>query len=211
MDDTAFSAEQMILIGGTGRNRGKTVLAEELIHRFKDRFPVVGLKVTTVAHAGGVCPRGGEGCGACAITEKYVLTEELEGNVTTLHGSAALPAGCSNKDTTRLLHAGAERVFWLRSLRSALDEGFLAVLKKIPPTALIIGESNSLREVVKPGCFIMINSGPGEQVKPSAAQVADLAQITLESPITADGLHKLMAELIVEKTMDGQARVRLAG
>jgi hypothetical protein len=211
MDDTAFSAGQMILIGGTGRNRGKTVLAEELIRRFKDRFPIVGLKVTTVAHVGGVCPRGGAGCGACAITEKYVLSEEPENNVTALQGPAALPNACSNKDTVRLLHAGAERVFWLRALRSALDEGYAAVLEKIPPTALVIGESNSLREVVRPGCFIMVSSGPGEQVKPSAARVADLAQITLESPLTEDGIQRLMAELLVEHTADGHVVVRLAG
>jgi hypothetical protein len=202
MSDTAFSAEQMILIGGTGRNRGKTVLAEELIRRFKDRFPVIGLKVTTIAHVGGVCPRGGDGCGACAITETYVLSEEPESSVTALHSITA-PPGCSNKDTARLLRAGAERVFWLRSLRSALDEGYSAVLKKIPPAALIIGESNSLREVVNPGCFIMVGSGPGEQVKPSAARVADLAQITLESPITTNSVEKLMAELTVEHTADG--------
>jgi molybdopterin-guanine dinucleotide biosynthesis protein len=206
MDNTVFSAEQMILIGGTGRNRGKTVLAEELIRHFKDRFSVVGLKITTVAHAGGVCPRGGEGCGACAIAENYVLTEELEG------GLAALPAECSNKDTARLLRAGAERVFWLRSLRSALDEGYLAVLAKIPPNALVIGESNSLREVVESGCFIMVSSGPGEQVKPSAARVADLAQIKVESPLTAEGVQELMAKLLVEYTADGFfVRVRLAG
>ena len=211
MRRTAFFSEQMILIGGTGRNRGKTILAEELIRLFKDRLSVIGLKVTTVALAGGVCPRGGDGCGACAITEKYVLTEELESKVTTLHGPAVLPDRCSNKDTARLLRAGAERVFWLRSLRSALDEGYAAVLEKIPPKALVIGESNSLREVVEPGCFIMVSSGPGEQVKPSAARVVDLAQIRVESPITADGLQKLMAKIHVEKTMDGQVRVRLAG
>lgn len=205
MCDTAFSEEQMIIIGATGRNKGKTVLAEELIRLFKDRFPVVGLKVTTVAHAGGACPRGGKGCGACVIDEKYALMEELES------GAAALPPGCSTKDTVRLLHAGAERVFWLRVLRSALDEGYAAVLEKIPPKTLIIGESNSLREVVRPGCFIMVSSGPGEQVKPSAARVVDLAQITLESPITTDGLQKLMEKIIVEHTADGQVRVRVAG
>ncbi|GHV28322.1 hypothetical protein AGMMS4952_11680 [Spirochaetia bacterium] len=204
MSNAAFSAGQMILIGGTGRNRGKTVLAEELIRRFKGRFSVVGLKVTTVAHMGGVCPRGGAGCGACSIAEKYVLAEEPENSVTP-------PSGCSNKDTARLLYAGAERVFWLRSLRSALDEGYRAVLEKIPPGALIIGESNSLREVVNPGCFIMVSSGLGEQVKPSAARVVNLAQITLESPLTEDGIQKLMAELIVEHTADGHAMVRLAG
>ncbi|GHV79215.1 hypothetical protein AGMMS49944_10060 [Spirochaetia bacterium] len=205
MGNAAFSAEQMILIGGTGRNRGKTVLAEELIRRFKDRFPVVGLKVTTVAHAGGICPRGGDGCGACAITEKYVLTEESEGSL------ATLPAGCSNKDTARLLRAGAERVFWLRSLRSALDEGYLAVLEKIPQKALVIGESNSLREVVEPGCFIMVGSGPEEQVKPSAARVLSLAQIKVESPITAEGLQTLLAKIHIEHTADGQVQVRFAG
>ncbi|GHT83502.1 hypothetical protein FACS1894137_04750 [Spirochaetia bacterium] len=210
MSNTVFSAKQMILIGATGRNRGKTVLAEKLIRLFKDRFPVVGLKVTTVAHAGTSCPRGGTGCGACVISEKYVLTEELEsGAPAPIPGDT--PAECSNKDTTRLLRAGAERVFWLRSLRSALDEGYAAVLEKIPPNALIIGESNSLREVVEPGCFIMVNSGPEEQVKPSAARVADLAQIRVESPITADVVQRLRAELIVEHTADGLfARVRLA-
>ena len=202
MSKAAFSAEQMILIGGTGRNRGKTVLAEELIRRFKDRFPVVGLKVTTVAHAGGACPRGGAGCGACAITEKYVLTEE---------GDAPPGEACGSKDTARLLRAGAGQVFWLRSLLSTLDEGYAAVLEKLPPGALIIGESNSLRELVRPGCFIMVGSGAGEPVKPSAARVADLAEIRLESPLSADALQRLMADIMVEQSADGQVRVRLAG
>ncbi|WP_010256455.1 hypothetical protein [Treponema primitia] len=192
----------MILIGATGRNRGKTVLAEELIRLFKDRFPVVGLKVTTTAYAGAPCHHGDMGCGICSNLSSYVLQEE--------RGLNPNSPECMGKDTTRLLRAGAERVYWLRSIKNSLAEGFSEFLKQIPPSVLVIGESNSLREVVQPGCFIMVSAGAGEQVKPSAARVAELAQFTLESPITAGLLQKLMAEITVVSA-DGQVRVRLAG
>jgi hypothetical protein len=55
----------------------------------------------------------------------------------------------------------------------------------------------------------MVSSGPEEQVKPSAARVADLAQIRVKSPITADAVQKLMAEVIVENRLDGKTQVRL--
>jgi molybdopterin-guanine dinucleotide biosynthesis protein len=216
MGNSIFPAPQMILIGSTGRNKGKTFLAEALIRHYKDRLPVIGLKVTTVARLGDVCPRGDHGCGGCVLSKNYVITEERPGGAKSPDprcGEQA-PAG-DGKDTARLLTAGAERVFWLRSLRSALAEGYGAVLEKIPPNALLIAESNSLREVVRPGCFIMIRSGPDEQAKPSAARVADLAQITLESPITEDARQKLFAALTLEPAPDevqtaGQTRVRFS-
>jgi hypothetical protein len=44
---------------------------------------------------------------------------------------------------------------------------------------LIICESNSLRNAIKPGLFIMIMNKNGESIKKSAAEVADKADITL--------------------------------
>ena len=190
MGNALFFAPEMILIGSTGRNSGKTVLAEALIRHFRGSAPVLGLKVTTIAQAGMPCHHGDSRCGACAISEGFILTEELDRH--------------ADKDTARLLKAGADRVFWLRSLHSALAEGYAAALEKIPTNTLIIAESNSLRELVQPGCFIMLaNSGgaSGHGIKPSAARVADLADITLKSPILDDVLQKLV----------GQIEVRLAG
>jgi hypothetical protein len=200
--------EQMILIGATGRNRGKTLLAEGLIRLFKDRFPIIGLKVTTSAYAGAPCHHGDLGCGLCSGLSSYILEEE---RVPCPNSPEDPPAGCTGKDTERLLKAGAERVYWLRSIKASLAEGFSEFCRRIPPSALVIGESNSLREVVRPGCFIMVSSGPGEQAKPSAARVADLAQLTLASPITGDSLQRLMRGIIAEPTADGQVRVKLAG
>jgi hypothetical protein len=143
------------------------------------------------------------GCGLCSDLSSYTLEEE--------RASDPNSPECAGKDTARLLQAGAERVYWLRSIKASLAEGFSEFLKRISPLALVIGESNSLREVVRPGCFIMVSNGPGEQIKPSAARVADLAQLTLASPITGDILQRLMGEIIVDRTADGQTRVKLAG
>jgi hypothetical protein len=174
--------ERLILIGSTGRNSGKTFLAAELIRRFKP-IPVTALKVTGIEQHGGPCPRGGQGCGACVISGDFCLEQELSPN--------------GAKDTSVLLAAGAERVFWLRCLRSALVSGFHAFLKQAGDESIIISESNSLREVVEPAAFIMIHDTEGGIPKPSAQRNAERSDFTLQSPVSGDDLTALL--LILSK------------
>jgi len=137
-----INAERMILIGSSERNSGKTMFAKFLINNLKGKFPIVALKITTIQKKGDVCPRG-SGCGACVIGgAHFILEEETKKD--------------SSKDTSQLLNAGADSVFWLRSYRNFLIEAYLAFLEKIPENALIICESNSLFEIVTPACFITI-------------------------------------------------------
>ena len=90
----------MLMVGAAGRNAGKTEFACSVIRKFGRGHEIVGAKVTTIGQRGGACPRGGEGCGVCSSLEgNYCITEE----------TGALPG----KDTSRLLAAGARRVFWL--------------------------------------------------------------------------------------------------
>jgi hypothetical protein len=118
----------------------------------------------------------------------------------------------SGKDTSRLLAAGAARVFWLRASRSCIGRGFRAFLEKTPPNSLILGESNSLREAVKPGCFIMLKN-TSVAVKSSAARVADLADITIESEggISPEAAEALARSLRVETDGDGRPGIRAGG
>jgi hypothetical protein len=168
-------APQMILIGSSGQNAGKTTLAKALIKTWKcsslftpTGVPLVALKITSVAHQGALCPRGGAGCGACvSITEDFVLEEEQ--------------GASQNKDTAQLLAAGANRVFWLRSLYGSLAAAYTHFLKQILPTELIICESNSLREVVLPGCFIMLMNSSEAGIKPTAARVLHLADLVVQN------------------------------
>lgn len=178
-----------IIVGAAGRNAGKTELAAALIAHLRRRSSVYALKVTSVERQNGACPRGGAGCGACALAgADFVLSEERDTR--------------SGKDTARLAAAGAAKVFWLRSLRSALEAGMAAFLERIPAGALIVGESNALRGVVTPGLFIMLNNADGA-VKPSAARVAAQSDLSFNYPWTEENL--LSALKMSEKLFDDDA------
>jgi molybdopterin-guanine dinucleotide biosynthesis protein len=183
----------LILIGAGGRNAGKTTLACALIRRLQDtqKNEVIGLKITSVKEQGSLCPRGGHGCGACALDRPFVLCEE-----TSLSDGAA-----NGKDTVQLLRAGAKKVYWLRALRSALEEGFTAFLEKIKLDAgqtsspigqhqIILCESNSLRSVIKPAIFIMLQDA-GE-MKDSARQVAHYADMTIKAPFSESDIDMII-------------------
>lgn len=158
----------MILIGSTARNSGKTTLAVAIIEKYKNMIPVYGIKVTTIAEKHGKCIHGGEGCGVCTnFDDDFDIVEEL--------------GDTSNKDTAMLLAGGAKKVYWLKTLASEISSGIEAVLAKIPPDALIICESNSLRKVVEPGIFVMVKNTADNQIKKTAAEVIAQADIVFEN------------------------------
>jgi predicted P-loop ATPase/GTPase len=163
----------MILIGSTARNSGKTTLAISIINKYKLNRPVVGLKVTTIHEKNGKCIRGGEGCGVCSnLKGNFEITEELNSD--------------NNKDTSLLLAAGAENVYWLKTLKNNIYEGFEVFIKQIPENTLIVCESNSLRKVVNPGVFIMVKNTRDSQIKKSASEVIDQADIIIENNFNDD-------------------------
>jgi molybdopterin-guanine dinucleotide biosynthesis protein A len=148
----------MLMIGSAGRNAGKTVLACAAIKKFCKSTNITGIKVTTIKAKDGTCPRGGRGCGVCSSLDgNFCITEELKRN--------------SSKDTSRLLAAGASRVFWLRVMRSHLEQGLTALLSIMGSDAISVCESNSLRHVVEPGLFLMVTAPNLKKWKASAQDV----------------------------------------
>lgn len=160
-------APNMLLIGAAGRDVGKTTFACEIIRRFLDA-QVHAAKVTAIQARDGLCPRGGKGCGVCTSLEgDYCITEET----------------CTDgeKDTQRLLAAGAKQVLWLRALKSKLEEGAQEFLDAIGRDTPLVCESNSLRNVVVPGLFLMLKSPDAKEIKASAQQVRPHADIMIDS------------------------------
>ena len=152
----------LLMVGGTGRNSGKTELACRIIARHAPSEPVVGLKVTAVDRTDGHCPHGGDGCGVCSSLEvPWIVSEELDRRPT--------------KDSCRMLASGALRVFWLRSLRAQLHRGAADLLSYVPRGWVGVCESTSLRQLVEPGLFLMVRSPDGSSDKASARKVAHLA------------------------------------
>lgn len=177
----SINVRNMILIGSTGRNSGKTTIAKELIVRSQHQFTIYGLKIITISGAKGKCQRGETGCGICtSIDEGYELIEERN--------------QVGNKDTMQLLRAGCQKVFLLKVFHDHLLEGFLAFLHLVPEHAVIVCESNSLREVAEPGLFLMMDNH--KKVKQTAAKVIEYADFILESPMLPTTMYLI-------KTKDG--------
>lgn len=157
-------SKNLFLIGAADRNVGKTEFACSLIKQTSlSGQKVIGVKVTTVKDdAHGTCPRGGKGCGVCSSLQgDFCLTQESD--------------CASSKDTSRMLRAGAEAVFWLRVRESALKDGTSTLLKKLESlfekSIPIVCESNSLRTVLTPGLFFVLNRLNNSSVKESCKAV----------------------------------------
>jgi molybdopterin-guanine dinucleotide biosynthesis protein len=161
---TLLQARQMVLIGATGRNSGKTTLALQIIHAFKDTLPVVAFKLITIRNHGDICPRGGQGCGIC---------QGLKGSF-----DITLETGTGTKDTMLLKKAGANQVYLIRAYKENLREALEEALKLVPKDALILCESNSVRLVAEPALFVMIQS-TSSSIKPTAEAVMEYADVIL--------------------------------
>lgn len=160
--------ENYIVVGSTGRNTGKTEFACRLIKQYSNQHKIIGVKVVAIERNDDEsCPRGGKGCGVCtSLNTDYEISEE---NIID-----------PSKDTSRMLIAGAHKVYFLKVDKDYLDKGFNALREIIPEDALVIIESNSIRKVLEPGLFIVIKNFEDRAVKESCAEVIDFADKVIE-------------------------------
>jgi len=176
----------MLMIGSSGANVGKTKLACELLRRLSGPRDVAAVKVTTISDRDGQCPRGGEGCGVCSSLEgNFRITQE-----TNRH---------SDKDTGRLLSAGAIRVYWLTVLKTHLEEGASALVETLGPHTTCICESNSLRDVVEPDLFLLACSQNSKPWKESARRVQGYADRIVTASHNTFDLDLSRIELVAGK------------
>lgn len=194
-EPAALALPTMILVGSTARHIGKTELSSRLIEALRSRGKVIGVKVTTIRDRRETCPRGGDGCGVCSsVSGDFEVQEETDPN--------------GDKDTSRLLRAGAARVFWLKVMRDALAEGFEALAARLDRDAVIVAESNSLRHVVRPGLFLMVEDRASEGIKPTACEVMPFVDLTVPA---AEGASVFPVEEILRRYDSYLTSIVLAG
>lgn len=146
---------QSVMIGSTGRNTGKTEFACAMIRSLSRRCRVFAVKVTTIYEGRISCIRGDEGCGVCtSMDSECLLTEELDSG--------------RPKDTSRMLAAGAEHVWWLRVRERSLADGARELAGLVPADGVLVFESNSIRRVCEPDLFFMLGDLTRGRIKESA-------------------------------------------
>ena len=127
----------LLLIAGTGTKSGKTSAACKIIGQFKS------LKITAIK----ISPHFHE------TTEGLVLVSERKGSAIYEETDWS-----SSKDTSRMLRAGASRVFFAKVWDDELPDVFNTIMETIPVNNPVICESPALRNFVEPGVFIIMAS-----------------------------------------------------
>lgn len=157
-----------LIIGSTGRNIGKTEFACRVIENHSSHKEIFGLKIVPVDKNEENCHRGTDSCGLCnSLCGEYNIREEKIAD--------------SPKDTSRMLKAGAKKVYLLIVDRKCLEKGITAISKIIPDDALMVIESNSIRNVLEPGLFIVIKNSKSNSIRSRCAEVIEFADKIVES------------------------------
>lgn len=155
-DSEMLHDKNLIIIGGTGRNVGKTTLATEIIRRASKLHTVLGLKVST--HK-----KGEEGFHGDHSLE-YVNTFRIN-----------IEKGLQpQKDTAAMLKAGASEAYYIETADEFVKEAWNEFISTCNQTNnAMVCESRSLRKHVKPGLFILLINP--ENAKDSSLQYKELA------------------------------------
>lgn len=134
----------ILIVRGTGRNVGKTVSACKIIERLaKDNTPI-GIKISAHFHEL-------ENPVFVSRSDEFEIIEEKSR---------------SAKDSSRMLQAGAEKVFYIQSGNRILAIAFETLLDQIDPSKPVVVESGGLYDFVEPGILVHVFGENGKKSTP---------------------------------------------
>ncbi len=138
----------LLLIAGTGRNVGKTSLACKIIKHISDKGNVVGIKISPHMHT------QSKSANLICETKEYSVYQEYDLD--------------TDKDSSRMLKAGARKVFYIQSEETRIGEAFKVLSKHLDRDTPIVCESGGLRNYIKPSLFFICDSIDGNIIKERA-------------------------------------------
>lgn len=156
------SMPNLIIIGGSSRNVGKTSLCLDLISRYAPDLEITGLKISAIKPDDTIH----HGTHEIVLKDRNFRIFEEQQNE-------------SNKDTARMLKAGAKRAFYIEATEEHMPEAFAGFRKKYKTNGPIISESRSLRNLAIPSLFILIKHYDPALIKPDFHDYEALADLTV--------------------------------
>ena len=133
----------LFIVGGDGRNSGKTSIVCRIIGQFRENG-IVCVKISPHFHE----PSAG-------------LILMGSGNGYNIFGESN---SWSAKDTSRMLQGGAEKVFYAQVTETGTRVAFERILDHISPGKPIVVESPALIRYFDPGVFVIMR-GSGKPVR----------------------------------------------
>ncbi|MBS0012189.1 MAG: hypothetical protein KFF49_12315 [Bacteroidales bacterium] len=131
------SRSNLLIIAGTGRNSGKTMLACMITEKFRSRNPVA-IKISPHFH------EATDGLVNWHINDNFNIYRET--------------SEAGNKDTSRMLRSGARDAFLIQSYDRYVREAFELVYSVIPGDIPVICESPSLGKYTDPAVLLLTDN-----------------------------------------------------
>lgn len=157
----------LLLVSGSGRDTGKTLLACQIIQKFTRHHRIAALKISRHRHEHG---------------EEPGLQLAGEGNGYRIWYDTVQSA----KDSGRFLNSGAELSIYIETTDLYLNEAFSHAMRLIRPGSMVVCESGGLVHLVQPALMIFVQEGEG-QISPEKAAVRARADLVVDLKNITDG------------------------
>lgn len=131
----------ILLVAGTGRNIGKTILACRILEQLAKNHEPVGIKISPHFH-----PMEDE--------QEYVYQSENFGIIE--------EKSITKKDSSRMLQAGSARVFYVQCKKEYLSDALERLFPLLNQKAPVVVESGGLYDLAEPGLLLYIS---GNEIK----------------------------------------------
>jgi hypothetical protein len=151
-----------LILVGTNRNAGKTSLACQIVEKYKSQG-ITAIKVSPHFHE---LDRDDD---IISQTSNFVIVKEQKKG--------------TGKDSSRMLDAGADEVFYVQVWDQNLEAAFTELMKHINPHNAVVCESGWMRNLVEPAVFFILKRKNGSDTKESITKMGKLAN----GLITFDG------------------------
>ncbi len=148
-----IKAPKTIIISGTSRNVGKTTYAQKIIREFKIENPIA-IKISSHFHSHNYKMK------IVDVNDDYKIWEEINPN--------------ENTDSSKMLKAGANKVFYIESKDESLPKVITVLQRIIDFNNRIIIESAAIRRYIQPKEFVLLYSEEFSKVKKSMLDIEPL-------------------------------------
>ncbi len=150
-DKNRVDFPNILLVAGNGRNVGKTWLACRIIEKLSQNQNVTAIKISSHYH-----PEDADNI--IIQNDRFIISSETKIN---------------SKDSSLMLQAGAEKVYFIMVSQPHLLEAF-NFLKDELKNKIVVCESGGLVELINPGIFLFVNKKGNPIQKPHLLKYSPL-------------------------------------
>ena len=168
----------LLLIAGTGRNTGKTTLACSIINKVASDNKIIGLKISPHFHG------GTDSLKLLSGNEFFNIYKETSAN--------------TGKDSSKMLKAGAYRVFYIETNDEHLQEAFMKFNELTPLKYPIVCESPALRNYVRPGIFFIVDCENNKNKKQKILKWKNEADLFIKTD--REDISNIIEKLLLDKS-----------